>query len=183
MSDAQRQTQLDNITAASGVSVAEFTTAVRASGLERHGEILAYLKRDFGLSHGNANLIAHVVREELAGGPPAPEDLLDAQYAGSKSALRPIYDALVATATTLGSDVEIIVQKTGVSLRRRKQFAVVQAASSKRVQLGLNLPATPQDSRVKKVSGMCSHRVDLTSPEDVDGSVRTWLGEAYEAAA
>lgn len=59
----------------------------------------------------------------------------------------------------------------------------MQAASSKRVQLGLNLPATPPDGRVKEVSGMCSHRVDLTSPEDVDDSVRTWLGEAYAAAA
>jgi hypothetical protein len=165
------------------MTVNDFTAAVRDAGLERHGEILAYLKRDLGLSHGNANLIAHVVREEMAGGPPPPGDLLDAQYAGAKAALRPIYDALVATAAELGSDVEIVVQKTGVSLRRRKQFAVVQAASARRVQLGLNLPATPADERVKEVSGMCSHRVDLTALEEVDVSVRAWISEAYAAAA
>jgi hypothetical protein len=182
MSDSQRQTQLDNIQAASGISVAEFGQAVQRAELERHGEIVAFLKREYGLTHGNANLIAHVVREELAGGPAAPGDLLEAQYAGAKSGLRPIYDALLATAEGLGADVDVVVQKTGGSFRRRKQFAVVQAGSAKRVQVGLNLPATPSDQRVKAVSGMCSHRVDLTALEDLDDAVRGWISEAYVAA-
>lgn len=183
MSDSQRQTQLDNIQAASGMSIDDFSKAIRSSGLERHGEMVAFLKREHGLTHGNANLIAHIVREELAGGPAPAEVLLDAQYDGAKAALRPIYDALLAVARSLGPDVEVVVQKTGVSFRRHKQFAVVQAPSSKRVQLGLNLPVTPADQRVTATSGMCSHRVDLTSLEDVDQAMRIWLGEAYAAAA
>lgn len=181
MSDKQRQTQLDNIEASSGKSLADFTEAVRDSGLERHGQVVSYLKQEHDLTHGNANLVAHMVREELAGGPATPQQLLDAQYAGAKAALRPIYDALEATATGISPDVEVVVQKTGVSFRHRKQFALVQAASAKRMQLGLNLPVTPSDSRVMEATGMCSHRVDLSSLEEVDDSVREWIGEAYAA--
>ena len=122
MSDTQRQTQLDNIQAASGMSVAEFGQAVQRAELERHGEIVAFLKREYGLTHGNANLIAHVVREELAGGPAAPDDLLEAQYAGAKSGLRPIYDALLATAEGLG--------QTSLWWSRRPASAFAAASSS-----------------------------------------------------
>ncbi len=30
--------------------------------------------------------------------------------------------------------------------------------------------------------GMCTHRVRLASPEDVDGAVISWLKQAYEQA-
>ena len=108
--------------------------------------------------------------------------LLEAQYAGGQAHLRPIYESLASVAASQGHDVERVVQKTGVSFRRRKQFALVQAPSSKRVQLGLNLPSTPDGGRVLEVSGMCTHRVDLTSPVDVDDDVRDWIAEADAAA-
>jgi hypothetical protein len=182
MIDPQRSTQLANIQAATGMTVAEFTEDVRRTGLEKHSRIVSYLKTEHGLTHGNANLIAHMVREQLAGGPAAAEGLLEAQYAGSKAHLRPILEALKAMAETQGGDVERVIQKTAVSFRRRKQFALVQAASSRRVQLGLNLPTTPDDERAREVDGMCTHRVDLTEPTEVDADVAAWIGAAYEAA-
>lgn len=178
----QVATQLSNIERDTGLTPAKVAELVRAEGLEKHGQIVAMLKADHGLGHGNANLLSVRARELLAGGPTAAEDLLDGQYAGGKAPLRPIHDEIVAAARTLGDDVEVVVQKTGVSLRRRKQFAVVKAASSRRVELGLNLPTTPDDDRVDEVSGMCSHRVNLTCLDDVDEAVRTWLREACDAA-
>ena len=65
MTDTQRDTQLANIEAATGRTVAEFTEDVRRTGLDRHGRIVSYLKDEHGLTHGNANLLAHVVREQL----------------------------------------------------------------------------------------------------------------------
>lgn len=184
MSDRRTQsaTQLANIERETAMTVADFTTAVRAAGLERHGEIVSMLKADHGLTHGNANLIAHLVREELSGGPAPDAELLDAQYRGAKARLRPVLDDVVAAAEALGSDVEVRIQKSGVSLRRAKQFAVVRAASAKRVELGLNLGDLPATQRLIATSGMCDHRVDLSGPDEVDDEVRGWLEAAYERA-
>lgn len=176
------ETQLRNITAATGKTVEDFATALAPYGPLPHGRMVAVLKSDLGLTHGNANLIATRVRKLAAGGPAPTEDLLEAQYRGDKAALRPVLDRLVDAAQGFGGDVAVVVQKTGVSLRRRKQFGVIQAASAKRVQLGLNLAATPPDPRVIETTGMCSHRVDLASVDAVDTDVLTWLRAAYDEA-
>ena len=178
----QAATQLRNIEDSTGMSVADFTAAVATAGLAKHGEIVAYFKADHGLTHGNANLLAHTVRERLAGGPPQEAELLAAQYAGPKAALLPIYERLAEVARDQGTDVEQVVQKTGVSFRRAKQFALVKVPSAKRVTLGLNLDPTPDDDRVQEVSGMCSHQVTLTGLADVDRDVEGWIRVSYERA-
>lgn len=182
MADHQAATQLANIEAATGLTPARVADLVRTTGLEKHGQIVALLKDEHGLTHGNANLLATLAREHLAGGRASDAELLAAQYAKGKAALRPILDELTALAQGLGDDVEVVVQKTAVSLRRRRQFAVVRAASARRIELGLNLPATPQDARIRETSGMCSHRVDLHDVDAVDDTIADWLGRAYAAA-
>lgn len=179
---AQAETQLKNIEASTGKTVAQFTALIIKAGLEKHGKIVAYLKAEHGLTHGNANLIAHKVREAMAGGPPPETDLLEAQYTGAKAALRPIFDRLAELAAGQGSDVERVVQKTGVSFRRKKQFALVQAPSAKRIQLGLNLPLTPDTDRVKETTGMCSHRVDITDIDQIDPDLEGWINASYQSA-
>lgn len=180
--EAQTTSQLANIERDTGLTPSKVADLIRNEGLEKHGQIVALLKSRHSLGHGNANLLSTKARELLNGGP-APEGvLLDAQYAGAKAHLRAIHDALLATAITFGADVEVVVQKTAVSLRRRRQFAVVKAASSKRIELGLNLPETPADDRVIETTGMCSHRVDLSEPADLDAAVTAWLEQAYDAA-
>jgi hypothetical protein len=180
---AATETQLRNIEAATGMSVAAFAAAVAERGIEGHAKILAFLKTEYGLSHGNANAVALRVRERAAGGPASPDALLDAQYAGSKAALRPVYERLASIAAGLGPDVEILVQKTGVAFRRQRQFAVVQAASATRVALGLNLGGAPGDPRVIATPGaMCAFRVDLSDEASVDAAVASWLAEAHARA-
>lgn len=179
---AATETQLRNITATTGKTVEDFAVALAPYGPLPHGKLVAVLKSDFGLTHGNANLIATKVRERAAGGPAPEGDLLEAQYSGVKAGLRPIHDRLVGAAQDFGPDVSVVIQKTAVSLRRKKQFGVIQAASASRVQLGLNLEMTPADPRVKETTGMCSHRVDLASVDAVDTDVLGWLRAAYNAA-
>jgi predicted transport protein len=180
---AATASQLRNIEQATGLTVADFAREVSDRGIDGHAKILAFLKTEHGLSHGNANAVAHAVRERNAGGPAPSDALLDAQYAGGKAALRPVYERLAAMAADLGPDVEILVQKTGVAFRRRKQFALVQAASSKRVVLGLNLAAAPGDARVVPTPGaMCGYRVDLPDVAAVDDDVLGWLAVAYDRA-
>lgn len=178
----QSATQLRNIEEATGMGVADFARKIDEAGLEKHGQMVSFLKTELGLTHGNANLIAHLVREAREGGPASEEDLLAAQYAGGKAHLKDTFDQLSKIALGLGDDVERVVLKTGVSFRRRKQFALVEAPSSKRVQLGLNLDETPDDPRVKDAGGMCTHRMDLTDPAEVDDSVASIIEEAYQRA-
>ncbi len=102
-----------------------------------------------------------------------------AQYSGNKAHLLPIHDRLREIARSCGGDVEV-AQKTGVSFRRNKQFALVQAPSPKRV-LGLNLGVRPPDDPISQPR-MCSHLVDLTSLDDVDDAVGSWIGAAYDGA-
>ena len=180
--EQQAATQLANIERDTGLTPSAVVELIRAEGLEKHGQIVSMLKTRHGLGHGNANLLSVKARELLAGGPAREDVLLDAQYAGAKAHLRPIHDRLVATALAFGVDVEVAVQKTAVGLRRRRQFAVVKPASSKRIELGLNLQETPADDRVRETSGMCSHRVDLSGPADLDDAVAGWLRDAYDGA-
>lgn len=180
--EAASAAQLRNIEQSTGRTLADWSSVISEAGLSKHAEIVAYLKGTHGLTHGNANLLALKVRELAEGGPATEGDLLEAQYSGGKAALRPIYEAVVSASRALGDDVAVVVQKTGVSLRRRKQFGLVQAPSAKRVELGLNLAEMKPTDRLETSSGMCTHRVVLTSPSDVDNEVLAWLRAAYDKA-
>src|SRR5271166_3998951 len=87
---------LRNLEANTGRSIEEWVKLARKSGHEKHGQIVAFLKKEHGLTHGYANQIA--LRAVKSDDAPAAgsDDLVEAQYAGAKAALRPIYDALVA---------------------------------------------------------------------------------------
>ena len=178
---AAADAQLRNILESTGKTVADFSAAISAAGLEKHGKMVASLKAEFGLGHGNANRIAHEVRAAAAG-PVTDDDLLAAQYAGKKAPLKAIFDVLAPMAAGQGADVAVVIQKTGVSYRRKKQFALIQAPSSKRVTLGLNLDATPEDPRIKATTGMCNHQAVFTSTEQIDGLVGEWIAAPYVRA-
>ncbi|WP_260478702.1 DUF4287 domain-containing protein [Kibdelosporangium aridum] len=178
--EAAAATQIKNIERATGRTVPQWHTLVAGTGLTKHGQIVSYLKTEHGLTHGNANALAHKIRELAAGGPASANDLLEAQYRGTKAGLRPIYDELVLSAQALGDDVTVSIKKTGVSLRRSKQFALIEPKSAKRVELGLNLEQTPPTDRLRAAGGMCTHRVALTDVAEVDDEVAGWLRAAYE---
>jgi hypothetical protein len=90
----QSATQLRNIEEATGMGVADFANRIDEAGLEKHGQIVSFLKAELGLTHGNANLIAHLVREAREGGPASEEDLLAAQYSGGKAHLKDVFEEL-----------------------------------------------------------------------------------------
>ena len=143
------------------------------------------LKSEYGVSHGYANTIVLIYREQAAGGTPTDAGLVDAQYSGPKAALKPVYKAVLLPVSEFGPDVEIAPKKTYVSLRRKKQFAIVQAATKTRVDLGLNLKGEEPTARLEGgvvFGGMCSHKVKLTSVEEVDDQLVSWLRQAYEMA-
>lgn len=183
--DSQTQTMIGNIPEKTGKELEEWYKLIRESGLQKHGEMMKLMKESYGVSHGFANLIALLYREQEAGGAPVKEDLVSTQYTGAKEGLRPIYDALIEELRKFGSDVEIAPKKNYVSLRRSKQFAIVQPSTKTRVDLGLNLKEYPPTERLEAgniFNGMCTHRVQLETISDLDEEVIHWLRIAYDQA-
>ncbi|WP_353950447.1 DUF4287 domain-containing protein [Knoellia sp. S7-12] len=179
--DAATQTMIDNLPPKTGRSLEQWFTVLDDAGLAKHGEAMALLKTEHGVSHGFANLVVLLHRDRAAGAP-SSDELVDAQYAGTKRALRPILDRLVEASKTFGDDVEIAPKKTSVSLRRSKQFALVEAPSAKRVRLGLNLRDAEPTDRLVAAGGMCTHRVDIADQSEVDAELLDWMRRAYEGA-
>jgi hypothetical protein len=159
---------------------------VAKAGVEKkHGAIVKILKTEQGMTHGFANLVAHKALEAKAGGPAETDDLVAAQYAGDTAALRPVYDALVKAVQDFGGEAELAPKKSYVSLRRSKQFGLVQPSTKTRVDLGLNLKGVEPSGRLEasgSFNAMVSRRVKLEKPGDVDVEVKGWLKQAYEKA-
>jgi hypothetical protein len=182
--EEQARAMIGNLPAKTGKSLDQWLEICRRSGLEKHGELVKRLKSEHGMTHGFANLVAHQWRAQ-AGGGAAPKDPVAAQYAGPKSALKPIYDALAKTVAGLGADVELAPKKAYVSVRRKKQFALIQPSTRTRVDVGINLKGRPAAGRLEasgSFSAMVSHRVRVTDPAQVNAELAGWLRQAYEDA-
>ena len=181
--EAAKATMIANLPEKTGKSLDAWRKVLAGTRLEKHGEIVKHLKTEHGVTHGFANLIAHEFRN--AGAADAPPDLVAAQYAGPKADLRPIYDALIDAVSGFGGDVEIAPKKTYVSLRRNKQFALVQPSTKTRVDVGINLKGLEPVGRLEasgSFNAMVSHRVRLGSAGDVDAELAGWLRQAYDKA-
>ena len=177
--DSQRANMIQNLEDKTGQSLEAWVAIATDSGRTKHGQIVEFLKSDKRLSHGYANLIA---LEALNSRKESP---LDGQYSGAKADLRPIYEAIAQSVSEFGSDVELSPKKAYVSLRRNKQFGLVQPSTNTRIDVGINLKGVDPTKRLEasgSFNGMVSHRVRITAASEVDDQLISWLLKAYEAA-
>ncbi len=182
--DEATQTQIRNIETQTGQSLDELIAAGLATGQTKHKALQAFFTETYGLTYGNANVVAIFARDRLKGASGEEANFVDAQYEGKKAALRPLYDTLIAAVTDFGDDMAIAPKRTYVSLRRKKQFALVQPGPG-RVDVGINLKGVEPDGRLEKsgsFNAMCTHRVRVNSPDDVNDELLGWLRLAYEQA-
>ena len=173
----------DSLEATTGRSVEDWLAIVHGLGLQRHGQILAALKRDHGLTHGYANMLALVA---TGYGQQGEAELVEGLFAGSRAGLRPIYDRVLEVVGELGDEMTIAPKKTMVSFRRGKQFACFTPMSAKRVDLGVNLRGSLAEAAVDverlraTPGGMASHVFAITTPEEIDDEVMAWIRRAYD---
>jgi hypothetical protein len=173
-----------NIEAQTGKNVATWVKIAHDNHLTRHGEIVAWLKSRHSLSHGYANFLA---LQAIGSGHVAQSgsDLVAAQFSGGKSAIRPIYDRVLDAIRQFGPDVEVAPKKHNVSLRRRKQFALLQPSTATRLDIGLVLHGVNSTGRLEpsgSFNAMFTHRVRVSSLKEVDAELIRWLKRAYKAA-
>ena len=86
--EAAMQSMIDNLATKTGKPLAEWVKLVKKSALQKHGEIVAMLKKDHGLGHGYANLVAHqALGSDSLSVAKGGVDLVAEQYSGAKAAL------------------------------------------------------------------------------------------------
>ena len=178
------QAQIRNIEATYGKPMSEWQAIIAASGMTKHTDVVNMLKSDYGLTHGAAHRVSIVARQAAQ---PAERDRdpISAMYTGKKAGLRPLHEALMKAVEALGDDIELAPKKGYVSLRRRKQFAMIQPSAAGRIDLGLILRDMPADERLESAAGfnaLFTHRVRLFGPADVDAQLISWLQRAYDHA-
>lgn len=175
------QTMRNNVPDKTGKALNQWFEIISATGLEKHGQIVKLLKEQYGVTHGFANLIASDFLQQNNASI-EQEDLISAQYSGDKQGIKPIFDAIIAR---LGGfdEVEISPKKTYVSLRRNKQFALIQPSTKSRIDVGINLKDEPPTARLEasgSFNAMVSHRVRITELAQVDDELLNWLRQAYQ---
>ncbi len=177
------ETQLTNIQKRTGKTLDELYEIIRKSGLAKHGEIVNMLKRELGMGHGDANTVAKFFKSAGEGKEVTADDAVNEIYSGAKAALRPIHEELMAAIVQMGS-FEIAPKKGYVSLRRKRQFAMIGPATRTRVEVGLNMKGVEGTARLAEMppGSMCQYKVNVTDVKEVDGELIAWIRRAYESA-
>ncbi len=182
--DKAFETQLNNIQKRTGKTLDELFEVIRKSGLAKHGEIVSMLKRELDMGHGDANTVAKFFfKSPGEGREVTADDAVDEIYSGAKAALRPIHEELMAAIVQMGP-FEIAPKKGYVSLRRKRQFAMIGPVTKMRVEVGLNMKGVQGTRRLSEMppGGMCQYKVNVTDVKEVDGELIAWIRQAYESA-
>jgi len=180
------QAQIDNIQKKTGKSLAELSAIVKKSGLTKHGKIREMLKEKLGLGHGDANALVHAVLKSdgtRAAEGKSKDDVLDEIYSGAKAGFRPIHDKLMKEISKFG-EFEIVPKKGYVSLRRKKQFAMIGPKTNTRFEVGINAKDLKKNARLSQQpkGSMCNYIVQMSDAQEVDTELIAWLKSAYEGA-
>jgi uncharacterized protein DUF5655/uncharacterized protein DUF4287 len=168
-----------------GKSLDEWRAIIQKAGLGKHKEIVTLLKTKHGVTHGYANMIALQHLQTDSHTADDADALVAAQYFGAKAGLKPIYESIIGAVKKFGQDVEVAPKKAYVSVRRNKQFAIVQPSTATRVDVGLVLKGVGAKGRLEPAgsfNAMVTHRVRIEKPTEVDKELMAWLTKAYEEA-
>lgn len=186
--DQALTSQIQNIEKKTGKSLAELSQLVKTSPLSKHGELRDMLRERFDLGYGDANTVVHLSKDpgmlSIAGSTAGEvEAAVDGYYSGKYEALRPIHDAVMQRIEELG-EFDIAPKKKYLSLRRKKQFAMVGPATRGRVEIGLNMKDVPATDRLESLppGGMCQYRVFLQQASEVDDELLDWVEIAFDSA-
>ena len=182
------QSYIDNIQAKTGKTPADFRALAQKAGLVRPdtkaGEVIAWLKSEFGLGHGHSMaLVGFILRKDEP--EVSKDDEIGAHFKGTKAAWRKPYDGLMTKVSKFGTDIEVGAGKTYISLVRGvKKFGIVQV-SGERLDIGIKLKGVAPTERFEAAgswNAMVTHRVRISDAKQVDKDLLAWLKQAYDAA-
>ena len=182
--DKAYATQIANIEKSTGKKLDEWIAIVNKTGLEKHGELVNFLKDKHGFTHGNANMLVHYAKQSHAAAAENSDDLITEQYKGKEN-LKPWYDKIMSEVTKFGKDVELSPKKAYMSLRRKKQFAIIQPSTKDRLDIGLNIKGVAPSGIVTAAgswNSMCTHRIKVEDENMITKDLIDWIKQSYEQA-
>ncbi len=182
--DKATQEFMDKIKTMTGKSYDEIDTLYKQSNLIKHSDIRSYFMQELQLSYGFANTLVHIITKSDGASMAEGKDvstILDEIYSGRKSYFRPIHDLIMSKISEFG-DFEILPKKGYLSLKRKRQFAIIGPKTNTRMEIGINLKDYQGTDRLieQPKGSMCKFVVKIESVEDVDIELITWLQEAYD---
>ena len=177
-----------------GRTLEEWLAHIKKAGPKEEKERRAWLKEKHGLGTNTASWLAE--RAEGKGEESSdPDRYLEAaerdvvkMFSGGKAKLRPLYDALLKLGLKTGKEAKACPCQTIVPLYRNHVFAQIKPTTQTRIDLGFALGDTKPTSRLIDTGGYAkkdriTHRIPITSMEDIDDEVRHWLKVAYDRDA
>ena len=182
--DQGTQTMIENLKKNTGKSLEQWIEIVNHKNFAKHGEIIKFLKEEHTFTHGFANFVALRARDTNADSVNNIDTVVEKQYKGKEN-LMPVYEALLVDILKFGNDIEVAPKNAYVSLRRKKQFAILEPATKTRFEIGLNLKgqaATGILQSINSANAMCSHKINLSGKADITKEVMEWIKKSYDTA-
>lgn len=178
----------------SGKSLDQWIAYIRKNGPPTEKERRDWLKNAHGIGTNTAWWLAERAGDEpkLGLADEDPETYLreapkyvDEMFTGSKAGLRPLYDKLLDVCLGFADDVKACPCKTIVPIYRNHVIAQIKPTTRTRIDMGYALKDTKPTGRLIDTGGFAkkdriTHRIPITSPDDIDDEVTRWLEVAYE---
>jgi hypothetical protein len=177
-----------------GRSLDEWLRLIKKAGPKDEKARREWLKTQHGLGTNSARWLAERAdgKGTEASDPDAyleaAEGYVEKMFSGGKAGLRPIYDALLKTGLKLGKEVKACPCQTIVPLYRKHVFAQIKPTTQTRIDLGFALGDMKPKGRLIDTGGFAkkdriTHRIPISTLEDIDDEVKRWLQVAYERDA
>lgn len=174
----------DSMKERTGRTLDEWVKVVHASGIDPldQGAVRRWLKSEHGVLQNSRWAISFAAAQAAGWTAPSVEEFIDAQYTRPKEALRPIFDRLRELIDDLGDDITTEGRGTYTPFVRRRQFLAVAAATKTRVDVGLRYTDPPKSKLLSeaKAPGQATHKLTLTSPDQITSDVERLIRIAYE---
>ena len=175
-------------------SLDEWLRLIKKAGPKDEKARREWLKTEHGLGTNSAWWLAERAdgKGSEVGDPDAylqaAEGYVEAMFSGGKSDLRPIYDALLKTGLKVGQDAKACPCQTIVPLYRKHVFAQIKPTTRTRIDIGFALGDMKPKGRLIDTGGFAkkdriTHRIPITSLDDIDDEVNHWLKVAYDRDA
>jgi uncharacterized protein DUF5655/uncharacterized protein DUF4287 len=174
-----------------GRNLDEWLAHIRKAGPKGEAERRAWLKKEYGLGANVCSWLAE--RADGKGKEMADPDLyldqaerdVEKMYSGGKAKLRPLYDALLKLGLKTGKEAKACPCTTIVPLYRNHVFAQIKPTTQTRIDIGFSLGDMKPAGRLIDTGGFAkkdriTHRIPITSMDDIDDEVKHWLKVAYD---
>ena len=177
-----------------GRTLEEWLAHIKKAGPKSEQARREWLKKEYGLGTNTAWWLAERAegKGEESGDPDlylkAAEAYVEEMFSGGKAGLRPIYDALLKLGLKTGKDAKACPCKTVVPLYRKHVFAQIKPTTQTRIDMGFALGDMKPTGRLIDTGGFkkkdrITHRIPISSLEEIDAEVKKWLRIAYDRDA